>query len=87
MITSITTIEDVQTLIKQLLSEGLNFHPDTPFEDYINRETGQPTYTKLEANTKETMLNQCFEMCNKLHYDIYDIATEIFTTRGHLTSF
>ena len=45
MINCIETIEDVQTFIKQLLDEGLVFHPDTPFEDYIDLNSGTSLFT------------------------------------------
>lgn len=43
MITEITNKDDVKTFFEQLIVEDLNFHPDTPFEDYINCETKEPT--------------------------------------------
>ena len=38
MIQQITTIEDVETFAQQLIAEGLNFHPDDDFLNYVNYE-------------------------------------------------
>lgn len=78
MIQEIKTIGDVRTFFKQLLAEGLNFHPDTPFEDYINCETTHPTYTVVEADIKNQLMEQCFDVCEQVNIDIYEIANEIF---------
>ena len=42
----IKTVEDVNKFFDYLLEERrVNFHPDTPFEDYINVETREPSFT------------------------------------------
>lgn len=78
MIQQIKTIEDVKTFFQQLLAEDLNFHPDTPFEDYINGETRHPTYTYVEADIRNKLMEQCFDVCDEVNIDIYEIANEIF---------
>jgi len=78
MIQKIDTIEDVKTFFRQLLVEDLNFHPDTPFEDYINGETRQDTYTKCEATLRNELLDQCFDVCERQGEDIYELCMEIF---------
>ena len=78
MITEIFSIDDVRTFFKQLLDENLNFHPDTPFEDYINCETRQDTYTYEEAAVRNKLIDSCFEVCEATGIDIYEIAIEIF---------
>jgi hypothetical protein len=80
MIQTIETIENVKVFFRHLLSEGLNFHPDTPFEDYINSETRLDTYTEEEANLRNGLLDECFNVCERLDVDIYEIANEIFQT-------
>lgn len=42
MIIKINTVEDVKTFAKQLTSEGISFHPDDDFNNYINMETEKP---------------------------------------------
>lgn len=53
MITTVNTIDDIHTFFKQLLAEDLNFHPDTPFDDYINCETRLPTYTDEQVKQRD----------------------------------
>ena len=78
MITQINGIEDVKTFFRQLLVEDLNFHPDTPFEDYINCESRQDTYTPDEAATRNKIMDACFEVCESINIDIYELANDIF---------
>lgn len=61
-----------------MLAEDLNFHPDTPFEDYIHGETRQATYTRAEADIRNQLMEQCFDVCEQVNIDIYEIANEIF---------
>ncbi|HEY1032097.1 MAG TPA: hypothetical protein VGD89_10000 [Flavipsychrobacter sp.] len=79
MITQINGIEDVKTFFRQLLVEDLNFHPDTPFEDYINCESRQDTYTPEEAATRNKIMGACFEVCESINIDIYELANDIFS--------
>ena len=78
MIKEIKTKEDVKTFFEQLIDEGLNFHPDTPFEDYINCETRQPSYTKDQADLRNLLLDQCFDVCENEGIDIYNYANDIY---------
>ena len=61
-----------------MLAEDLNFHPDDRFEDYINYETKEPTYTKEEAMLRNRLLEQAFDVCDKDNADIYELCIEIF---------
>jgi hypothetical protein len=78
MIQQIQSIDDVKTFFNELLAEGLNFHPDDPFEYYINTETHQPTYTVDEAAQRTGLLDQAFDVCEKESADIYELCIEIF---------
>lgn len=78
MIQDIETIEHVNTFFEELLVEGLNFHPDDPFEDYINYETKEPTYTEEEAAVRNNLLEQAFQVCENEGQDIYELCIEIF---------
>ena len=78
MIHEIKSVEDVKKFFRQLLAEDLNFHPDTPFEDYINGETKVDTYTKEEAALRNELLDQSFDVCEKSGEDIYEMCMEIF---------
>ena len=52
MITKIETADDVKAFAKQLIGEGVSFHPDDDFNDYVNFKEGTPTYTKEEAELR-----------------------------------
>jgi hypothetical protein len=78
MIQEIKTIDDVKTFFQQLLAEDLNFHPDTPFEDYIHCETRRATYSTDEAEERNRLMDDCFDVCDSVNTDIYEIANEIF---------
>jgi hypothetical protein len=78
MINEIKTIDDVKAFFRQLLDEDLNFHPDTPFEDYIHGETRKPTYSIAEAAIRNKLMEQSFDVCEEVNIDIYEIANKIF---------
>ena len=65
MITKIETADDVKAFAKQLIAEGVSFHPDDDFNDYVNFEENTPTYTKEEADVRNDLMNKCFEVCEK----------------------
>jgi hypothetical protein len=77
MITKIETVEDVKSFAKQLIAEGVSFHPDDDFNDYVNFEENRPTYTKEEAEIRNDLMNRCFEVCEKERVDIYEIMLEV----------
>lgn len=76
MLTKISTLEDVKNFARQLLSEGLSFHPDDDFNDYVNLESNLPCYTEEEAELRNNLMNECFEVCEKEEVDIYSIMME-----------
>lgn len=76
MITKILTIEDVKYFAKQLTAEGLSFHPDDDFKDYINFANNKPSYTNEEAEIRNELMNECFDVCEKEGLDIYEIMME-----------
>lgn len=75
---TIVTLDDVRAFFKILLGEYLNFHPDTPMDDYINVDTHEATYTPAQAAIRQAMLDKCFEVCEVEKADIYEIACDIF---------
>ncbi len=76
MLNHIQTIHDVVTFAKQLVAEGTNFHPDDDFNEYISIETNLPSYTSDEAKTRNRLMEECFEICEKEGVDIYDLMQE-----------
>lgn len=77
MITKIETTEDVKAFAKQLIAEGVSFHPDDDFYDYVNYKTGIQTYSKEEADFRNELMNKCFEVCEKEGMDIYSVMLEV----------
>lgn len=78
MIQAIYTVEDVQKFFNDLHEEGLNFHPDDDFNNYINIDTREPTYTTDEAAERNKLLDQAFDVCDKNGVDIYELCIDIF---------
>ena len=77
MITKIETTEDVKVFAKQLIAEGVSFHPDDDFNDYVNFKEDKTFYTKEEADLRNDLMNKCFEVCEKEGADIYDVMLEV----------
>lgn len=87
MLKQITTTKDVVAFAKQLIKEGVSFHPDDDFNDYINLETEKPTYTKEDADFRNELMNQCFTVCEKNGIDIYDTMSEVVLKETGLDKF
>lgn len=77
MITRINNPQDVIAFAKQLVEEGVNFHPDEDFRNYINIETSEPTYTEKEANMRNNLMTQCIATCEQNEIDVYDTMNEV----------
>jgi hypothetical protein len=56
---------------------NLNFNPDDVFEDYVNYETKDPSFTAEECTAYEKVMDDCHIWCQKHDHDIYRIALEI----------
>ncbi len=78
MIQKIETVEDVTMFFNELLNEGIAFHPDNPFEYYIQDETEQPFYSDEEIQVRDELLAQAFLVCEREDVDIYEHAMGIF---------
>ena len=73
----IKTVEDVNKFFDYLLEERrVNFHPDTPFEDYINVETKEPSFTQEEVRVFNRLMEESFDVCEAEGVDIYEIGCE-----------
>lgn len=72
----IETVSDVKQFISACFHGlRLNFHPDTPFEDYIDRY-GKPIFNTTEQVSLEKALGKCFKVCQGGNVDIYGICLE-----------
>ena len=82
MITQITNVEDVATFAQHLIHvEKLSVHPDDDFADYTTYETRLPFYTEKEAELRNQLMNQCFDVCEQNNIEIYEI---IYNEMEHL---
>lgn len=87
MVTKIKNTNDVIAFAKQLVKEGINFHPDDDFNDYINLETKEPSYTNGNAKRRNKLMNQCFAVCKKNNVDIYDTMLEVMLKETGMDKF
>lgn len=77
MITQIKSSEDVKSFAKQIIAEGVSFHPDDDFNDYVNFKENKHCYSKSEAEVRNKLMNNCFEVCEKEGVDIYTLMLEV----------
>lgn len=84
MIQEIADIEDVSQFFNDLFDEGVNAHPDEDFTQYINAETGEDTFSPQEAELRNTLMSQSFEVCEAAGSDIYDLMQEAYLKRSGL---
>ena len=76
-LTNINTLEDVKEFVRILIEdEDIAFHPDTPFEDYINLNTNQPTYSTEDAVLRNNLLKQAFELGERIGVDAHEFICE-----------
>ena len=76
MIAEIKSINDVEAFFKHLLeNESLNFHPDEDFRNYIHLETKLPSYSIEEAELRNKLMQDCFNVCEREGTDIYKIGS------------
>ncbi|MFA9391658.1 MAG: hypothetical protein ACERKD_17750 [Prolixibacteraceae bacterium] len=77
MITEIKTTEDVKAFAKQLVAEGISFHPDDDFHDYVVLNENKPCYSSEEADLRNELMNNCFSVCENEGVDIYNLMLEV----------
>lgn len=87
MLSEIKSLEDISEFVAQLVKEELNYHPDDDFENYVNIETGEPSYTLRQASLRNRLNIQCFEVCESAGADLYDISMEIFLKQTGLDKY
>jgi hypothetical protein len=76
-LTAISTIEDVKNFVQILMEEeNLNFHPDTPFGNYINIDSEEPRYSEAEVTLRDTLLHEAFELGDKLNIDTHEMMCQ-----------
>lgn len=77
MITKIKTINDVKAFATHLVQvEKLSFHPDDDFKDYITSDM-KSFYSEQEAEFRNKLMTDCFEVCNNKNVEIYKLLLPI----------
>jgi len=87
MTTQIQTIDDVKSFAKQIIAEGVAFHPDEDFNNYVNFIENKPSYSKKEADLRNKLMSSCFKFCKKEGVDIYDVMLEVTLTETGMDKF
>lgn len=77
MIESISSVNDVEAFAKQLIAEGVSFHPDDDFNDYVYFKENKPCYTKEEAEKRNSLMQECFDVCEMNGKDIYSLMLDV----------
>ena len=77
MVTTIQNISDVEAFAHYLVNEEkLSFHPDDDFNDYTKCD-GKPYYSESEAELRNKLMDDCFEVCIRSNVEIYEIVLPI----------
>jgi hypothetical protein len=87
MLTKINNHQDIIAFARQLVREGVNFHPDEDFKNYINLKSSKPTYTNDEAELRNALMSQCFIVSEENKIDIYDTMSEVTLKETGLDKF
>lgn len=78
MIEMIKTEKDLRDMLAEVIGYlGWAFHPDDPMTDYVNRETGELSYTPEEADRLDKLMDKAVDFCNQQGLDIYELSMEI----------
>ena len=78
MIQNINTENDLCEMLTEVINHlGWAFHPDDPMTDYVNRETGELSYTPEETERLDHLMDEAFDFCNQQGLDIYELSREI----------
>lgn len=68
----------ILTWFVQLKDSGLNLDIDLPFEDYVNYETEERTYSDEQAEELNAKMDACHDWCDENKEDIYRLALAAF---------
>lgn len=74
---SINTIDDVWEFFNYLHNvDGVLFHPEGDFREFIDWETDKPTYTAKGAKERNILMKKCFKVCTEYGIDIFKVGIE-----------
>lgn len=77
MITQIQTSDDVKIFAKEIIADGVSFHSDDDFKDYVYFRENKRCYTDEEAGLKYDLMDLCFNVCDKEGVDIYYLMLKV----------
>lgn len=72
---NIETREDIEDFFVYLHKDlSVNFHPEDPFTEYVNNETGERTFTDEEAEDLQDTMDEAYQWAEDHHIDLCEIA-------------
>lgn len=77
MKSTVRTLADIEYFVKVLIKESITVHPDTDFYSFINIRTGERTYSDDEADIRNKLMADSFNVCERLGVDIYEFVMDI----------
>lgn len=77
--TKVKTLQDVRDFFKELNAVIVSFDPDDDIGDCIAFKDDTPSFPKEEAIRLNTLLDDCFAICEEKGVDIYELANQIIT--------
>lgn len=81
MLQTIHTPADVVTFARHLIfDQGINFHPDTDFTEYIEKD-GREVFLPEQASTLDHLLAQAHQVCEEAGVDIYELTSPLLWER------
>ena len=84
---AVRTLTDVEYFVKELIKESAAVHPDTDFHSYINIHTGERTYSDNEADTRNKLMTDSFEVCKSAGVDVCEFMMSISLRETGLDKF
>jgi len=74
----LTILHVKQWIMDRMVEDHLIFHPDTPFEDYVEiGGEGKQTFTDEQADRLNRELEVLFGFCDEIGVDIYRVCIEV----------
>ncbi len=71
----ITSVKDIKAFFKYLVRErNIPLQPDSMFDKYLDSETQDPVFSAEECELYDRLMDEAFEVCEKLNADIYEIG-------------
>ena len=88
MSTSIKTLDDVVNFANYLIRDkGISIHPDDNFNDYIDFKTGSNIFSESESEMYNTLMDDCFSICEENNVDIYQLMNDVLLKATELNKF